>query len=151
MWFSGGIMLVLSVFLTERSQFYVREVSFIEVSFIVGQTQTCSSFSVKVVGEQITTKSLGFQSLATVTYGPADHLTWFQSPVWFIGSLDHLNWKGPLKVIWSNSPAMNRDTYSSIRCSEPHPTWPWASPGMEHSPHLWAALFQCFPALILKT
>lgn len=70
MWFSGGIMLVLSVFLTKRSQFYVRE-----VSFIVGQTQTCSSFSVKVVGEQITTKSLGFQSLATVTYGPADHLT----------------------------------------------------------------------------
>lgn len=73
--FSAWRMLVLSVFLMKRSQFYVRE-----ISFIVGQTQTCK-LCVKVVGEQITTKSLGFLSPATVTYGPADHLTSFQSPV----------------------------------------------------------------------
>jgi len=42
------------------------------------------------------------------------------------------SWKGPLKAIWSNSPAMNRDTYSSIRSSEPRPTWPWLSAGMGH-------------------
>ena len=28
---------------------------------------------------------------------------------------DHLDQKGPLKVIWSNCPAMNKDTYSYIR------------------------------------
>ena len=28
----------------------------------------------------------------------------------FIVSWNHLSWKGPLKVIWSNSPAMSRDT-----------------------------------------
>ena len=33
---------------------------------------------------------------------------------------------------------MNRDTYSSTRCSEPCPAWPWASRGMEHPPPLWA-------------
>jgi len=33
-------------------------------------------------------------------------------------------WKGPGKAIWSNSPAGNRDTYSSIRCSELHPACP---------------------------
>ena len=32
-----------------------------------------------------------------------------------------LSWKGPLKAIWLHSPALNRDTYSSIRCLEPHP------------------------------
>jgi len=31
---------------------------------------------------------------------------------------------GPLKAIWSNSPAMNLDIYSMIRCSEPHPAQP---------------------------
>ena len=36
-------------------------------------------------------------------------------------SQNHLSWKEPLKAIWSNSPAMNRDPYSSIRCLEPHP------------------------------
>jgi len=30
-------------------------------------------------------------------------------------SQNHLSWKEPLKAIWSNSPAMNRDTHSSIR------------------------------------
>ena len=38
---------------------------------------------------------------------------------------------------------MNRDTYSSIRCLEPSPAWPSASPGMEHPPLLWAN-FQCY-------
>ena len=33
---------------------------------------------------------------------------------------------------------MNRDTHSSIRCSEPCPAWPWVSAGMGYSPHLWA-------------
>jgi len=26
-----------------------------------------------------------------------------------------------MKAIWPNHPSMDRDTYSSIRCSEPHP------------------------------
>jgi len=30
-----------------------------------------------------------------------------------------LGWKEPLKVVWSNSPALNRDAHSSSRCSEP--------------------------------
>ena len=33
----------------------------------------------------------------------------------FTESWNHLNWKGPLKVIQFNSPAVNRDTYSYIR------------------------------------
>jgi len=32
-----------------------------------------------------------------------------------IESWNHLSWKAPLKDIWTNSPAMNRDTYSWIR------------------------------------
>ena len=33
-------------------------------------------------------------------------------------SQNHFELEG---ITWSNSPAMNRDTHSSIRCSEPHP------------------------------
>jgi len=40
-------------------------------------------------------------------------------PVTYIHTYNLLSWKGPLSGIWSNSPAMNRD--SSIGCSEPHP------------------------------
>ena len=29
--------------------------------------------------------------------------------------------EGIFKAIWSNSPAVNMDSYSSARCSEPHP------------------------------
>ena len=36
-----------------------------------------------------------------------------------LGIQNHLVWMGPLSAIWSNSPAMNRGTYSYIRCSEP--------------------------------
>ena len=32
-----------------------------------------------------------------------------------IESHNLLNWKGPLKITWSNSPEMNKDTHSSIR------------------------------------
>ena len=43
-------------------------------------------------------------------------------------------------AIWLNSPAMNRDTYSSIRCSEPHLPRPRMSLWMGHPPPLWADL-----------
>ena len=36
-------------------------------------------------------------------------------------AMNGLSWKGPLKAICSHSPAVHRDTHSSIRCSEPHP------------------------------
>ena len=36
-----------------------------------------------------------------------------------VESYNRLGWKGPLKAIWFNSPAMSRDTYSWIKCSEP--------------------------------
>jgi len=36
-------------------------------------------------------------------------------------SLRRLSWRGPLKAIWSNSPAMNGDTRAPSGCSEPHP------------------------------
>jgi len=32
---------------------------------------------------------------------------------------------------------MSRDTYSSIKCSELSPAWPWVSPRMRHLPPLW--------------
>ena len=38
-----------------------------------------------------------------------------------VGISQDMSWKGPLKAIWSNSPAVNRDTYSLIGCSEPCP------------------------------
>ena len=50
-------------------------------------------------------------------------------------SYNCLSWKGPLKAIWSHSPALNRDTDSSIRCSELHPARPWVPPGIGNSPH----------------
>jgi len=36
-----------------------------------------------------------------------------------IESQNAWSWKGPLKATWSNSSATNRNSYSSIRCSEP--------------------------------
>lgn len=45
-----------------------------------------------------------------------------------------------LKAIWSDSPATERDIYSSMRFSEP-------SPSMGHASHLWAALLLRFPLL----
>ena len=35
-----------------------------------------------------------------------------------LGSQNHLSWKEPLEASWSHSPAMDRYTYSSIRCTE---------------------------------
>ena len=40
---------------------------------------------------------------------------WKLASHWNWESWNHLSWKGPLKATWSNSPAINRDTYSSIR------------------------------------
>ena len=54
-------------------------------------------------------------------------------------SQNYWSWKGHLKAIWSNPPAMSCDTYSSIRCSQLHPARPWVSPGAEHPPPLQAA------------
>jgi len=43
----------------------------------------------------------------------------FASCLRFIeSSQNRSSWKAPLKAIWSHSPALNRNTYSSIRCSE---------------------------------
>lgn len=47
------------------------------------------------------------------------HMHYFQTHV--IERLNSLIWKGPLKAIWSNVPAVSRVTYSSIGCSEHHP------------------------------
>jgi len=58
-----------------------------------------------------------------------------------IESQNHLSWMGPVKVIWSTSPAMNRDTYSLIRLlrvlsSNPqyHQEWGQPPPGWAASP-----------------
>jgi len=50
-----------------------------------------------------------------------------------------LSWKGPLKAIWSNSPALNSDTHSSISAQS------LIQPDLEHlqgmgSHHLSASL-----------
>ena len=58
-----------------------------------------------------------------------------------------LLWKGPLRANWSNSPAMNRHTYILIRCSEPHPAWPWVSAGMGHPQPPWATCATASPRL----
>lgn len=47
-------------------------------------------------------------------------------PEWFLlrtESWNCLSWKGPLKAVWSHSPAVNRGSHSSITCSELHPVW----------------------------
>ena len=67
-------------------------------------------------------------SFPHITFGSID----------FTESQNCLRWKGPLKVIQPNSPAINRGTYSSIRCSKLCPAWPWASPGRGHPPPLLA-------------
>jgi len=51
-----------------------------------------------------------------------------------IESENFLGWKGPLKVIWSNSSAMNRNTYSSVRLLRAWSIWPWVFPGTPVSP-----------------
>jgi len=43
-------------------------------------------------------------------------------------------------------PAMNRDTYSSIRYSEPRPAWLWVSPRMGHPLHLWTTCSSASPS-----
>lgn len=69
-------------------------------------------------------------------------------------SQDGWSWKGPLKTIWSNSPAVVRDTYGLIRCSEPGPVWPWSSctegfPSLQKRqksfilPNIWGRLHLC--------
>ena len=64
----------------------------------------------------------------TIQYPSCQDWTW---------SMDYtdagsLELEGSPKGHQSNPPATSRDTYSSIRCSEPHPAWPWVSPGMGH-------------------
>ena len=58
-------------------------------------------------------------SLILFTSWPVHLLPWLH----FRESQNHLHWKRPLKVIWSKSLAMNRDTYSSIRALVYPPTW----------------------------
>ena len=57
---------------------------------------------------------------------------WLQSQPWGGGiesiKQNHLSWKKPLMVIQSSFPAMNRDTHSSMRSSEPCPAWPLVTP-----------------------
>ena len=55
-----------------------------------------------------------------------------------IESKTHLNWKGPLKVIWSNFPVMNRDTYSWVRLLGTWFSFILKSPGTGNPPQLWA-------------
>ena len=63
-----------------------------------------------------------------------------------------MSWKEPLKDILSNSPAMNGDTYSYTRCSEPRPASPSLSPGMDiHQLSGLGNLFQCFATPIIKS
>jgi len=45
--------------------------------------------------------------------------TYFRWKLRIVQSQNRWSRKGPLKAIWSNLPAVNRDTYSSIRCPEP--------------------------------
>ena len=65
-------------------------------------------------------------------------VTWVKSGPYIHRIIEFLSWKKPLTAVQSSSPAMNRDTHSSIRWSEPHPAWPWLPPGTRHPPPLWA-------------
>jgi len=41
-------------------------------------------------------------------------------------------------AIQTNSPEVNRDTYSPVRLLRDPPAWPWMSPRVGHPSHLWA-------------
>jgi len=53
--------------------------------------------------------------------------------------------EGTLESQHSHSPVMNENTCSSIRCSEPHPAWPWVFPGTVHPPPFWATCASTSP------
>lgn len=61
----------------------------------------------------------------------------------FIESKNCLSWK----AIWSNSPAINRAVYSSIRCSELCPAWSEVPSRIGCQPHLWATYSSASPPL----
>jgi len=61
-----------------------------------------------------------------------------------------LSWKGPLKDIKSNFPAMNRDTYSSIRVLRALPSLALNVYKDRASTNSLGNLFQCFTTLIVK-
>jgi len=64
-------------------------------------------------------------------------------------SQNQLSWtKWPLKVP-SNTPAVSRNTHSSIRCSEPHSPWPWCLHEW-HTTISLANLCQCLTTFIVK-
>jgi len=59
--------------------------------------------------------------------------------------------EGTLKGHLIQPPCPKRDTYCSIRCSEPCPAWPWMFPRMGCPPPLWVNLCQCFATLTGRT
>ena len=67
-----------------------------------------------------------------------------------IESYNCLNWKGLLKVIQSNSPAVSRAPSARWGCSEPHPAWSWMSPGIEHPPYVGATCASALRSLLWK-
>lgn len=54
-------------------------------------------------------------------------ITLMGSFLFHLGSQNHLSCKGPLKVIWSSSPAMSRGIYSLIRVPSPGTDCSWIS------------------------
>ena len=66
---------------------------------------------------------------------------------WGLQSIEsHNHWSWQFKGHLVQHPALNRDTYSSIRCSEPAPAWPSVFPGMEWPPPLWATRASAYMA-----
>jgi len=60
-----------------------------------------------------------------------------------------LSWREPLKIIYPNSPALNRDTYSSIRSLEPlQPDLGYLQGWSTHSSL--GNLCQCLTTLLVK-
>ena len=86
----------------------------------------------------------------TVTGNGRDLCQYLQKmPLGHTETQNRLSWKGPFKAIWSNSPAVNRDTHSSIRCSEPHPLTLGVSRDGAPTTSL-GNLCQCFTTLVTE-
>ena len=75
--------------------------------------------------------------------------SWKSFPFNFHRTIEWFELGGPLKAISSNSPAMNRDTYSSISAQSPSSLTLGVSEGKGPTSSL-CNLFQCHTTLIVK-
>ena len=110
-----------------------------------GRTHT-SSNAAHVSGKYVVTLWLGSsQQLGMLQYSRAEHriiASWNHK---IRESQNDLGWKEPCSPPSSNLLPWARQRPTSLGCPGPHPTWPYAPPGVGHTQLPWAACATALP------